>query len=234
MPDVKVKPHESCSNVYWIKFDDITERLGTLNLDPGRSVYGEDLIRYDKIEYRVWDPFRSKLAATILKKANHIPISQESKVLYLGAASGTTASHISDIIGSEGELYCVEFSQRAMRELIENVCSKRDNMFPILADARFPEKYGLITGFVDAIYCDIAQPEQAKILVNNARFYLKKDGGILLVIKSRSIDVTKEPKHIIENEVKILKKNGFLVKDIIRLEPFDKDHAMVIAINRNR
>ena len=234
MPDVGVKPHESFSNVYWIKFDDRAERLGTLNLDPGRSVYGEDLIQHDKKEYRIWDPFRSKLAATILKKANYIPVHQGNKILYLGAASGTTASHISDIIGSNGELYCVEFSQRAMRELIENVCSKRNNMFPILADARFPEKYGLITGLVDTIYCDIAQPEQAKILVNNAKFFLKKNGEILLAIKSRSIDVTQEPKHIIENEVKVLKKNGFLVKDSIRLEPFDKDHAIVIATYKNR
>ncbi|WP_455277553.1 fibrillarin-like rRNA/tRNA 2'-O-methyltransferase [[Eubacterium] cellulosolvens] len=234
MVDVRVKPHENFSNVYWIKFDDRTVKLCTLNLDPGRSVYGEELIQYDKKEYRIWDPFRSKLAATILKKADYIPVYQDDKILYLGAASGTTASHISDIIGSKGELYCIEFSQRAMRELIENVCSKRDNMFPILADARFPEKYGLITGLVDSIYCDIAQPEQAKILVNNAKLFLKKNGGILLVIKSRSIDVTQEPEHIIRNEVKVLKKNGFLIKNSIRLEPFDKDHAMVIAINKKQ
>ncbi len=52
-----------------------------------------------KIEYRVWNPFRSKLAAAILGGVDQIYMPPGSKVLYLGAASGTTVSHVSDIVG---------------------------------------------------------------------------------------------------------------------------------------
>ncbi len=121
-----------------------------------------------------------------------------------------------------------------MRELIEKACSKRGNMYPILADARFPEKYGIVTGFVDAIYCDIAQPEQAKVLADNSKLFLRENGGVLLAIKSRSIDVTKSPKKIFKREVKVLKSNGFIIQDIINLEPFERDHAMVTAVFRRK
>lgn len=53
----------------------------------------------DKIEYRVWNPFRSKLGAAILSGVDNIHMPPGSKVLYLGAASGTTVSHVSDIVG---------------------------------------------------------------------------------------------------------------------------------------
>lgn len=52
-----------------------------------------------KIEYRVWNPFRSKLAAAILGGVDNIWIVPGAKVLYLGAASGTTVSHVSDLVG---------------------------------------------------------------------------------------------------------------------------------------
>lgn len=53
----------------------------------------------EKIEYRVWNPFRSKLGAAILGGVDQIHIKPGAKVLYLGAASGTTVSHVSDIVG---------------------------------------------------------------------------------------------------------------------------------------
>ena len=70
----------------------------------GESVYGEKKVSIDgdggeKIEYRVWNPFRSKLAAAILGGIDNIHMRPGSKVLYLGAASGTTVSHVSDIVG---------------------------------------------------------------------------------------------------------------------------------------
>lgn len=229
MVGTKVKPHEILSNVFWVKIREGTERLATINLTYGETVYGENLIHHEKKEYRVWDHYRSKLAAAIIKKIKYVPIAQEGKILYLGAASGTTASHISDMVGKNGKVYCIEFSQRAMRELIEKACSTRENMYPILADARFPEKYGIVSGFVDTVYCDIAQPEQAKILSDNSRIFLKKNGWAILAIKSRSIDVTQEPKKIFKREIKVLKSNGFVIQDITNLEPYEKDHAMVTA-----
>lgn len=229
MPDAGPSAHEDLNNVFWIETEDGSRKLATINLIPGESVYGEDLIRFENKEYRIWNPYRSKLAAAIMKQIKFFPITTNNKILYLGAATGTTASHISDIVGKNGKIYCVEFSQRAMRELIGQVCTKRSNMYPILADARFPERYRMVPGFVDSIYCDIAQPEQARILADNSNLYLKDGGGALLAIKSRSIDVTESPEKIFKNEIKILQKNGFAIKETIILEPFEKDHAMVTA-----
>jgi len=227
---VHVKPHPCFPQIYIVTLDDGTERLATRNLAPGRTVYGEKLVRFGGIEYRLWDPFRSKLAAAILKGIKTVPIQPGHQVLYLGAASGTTASHVSDIVGEKGHVYCVEFAARALRELVNNVCPYRLNMTPILEDARFPEKYSLfIRSKVDDIYCDIAQPEQAKILADNADLYLKNGGWIMLAVKAQSIDVTKEPSEVYRRELKVLENRGFNVEDVVHLEPYDKAHAMIVA-----
>ena len=181
------------------------------------------------VEYRVWDFFRSKLAAAILNGLKQVPIQTGHKVLYLGAASGTTASHISDIVGNGGHAYCVEFAHRSIRELVNNVCEFRSNMSPILEDARFPERYIPLLEMVDDIYCDIAQPQQAKILADNADIFLKNGGWIILAIKARSIDVTKKSEEVYEDEMRILKAHGFKIDDVVNLEPYDKAHTMVVA-----
>jgi fibrillarin-like pre-rRNA processing protein len=225
-----VRQHPQFPQVYIITLDDGSQKLATMNLAPGKTVYGEKLIRFEGVEYRLWDPFRSKLAAAILKGIKSVPIKQDHQVLYLGAASGTTASHVSDIVGEKGHVYCVEFAARALRELVNNVCPYRLNMTPILEDARFPEKYAIyIRGRVDDIYCDIAQPEQAKILADNADLFLKNGGWIMLAVKAQSIDVTKEPSEIYRREVKILEGRGFAIEDVVHLEPYDKAHAMIVA-----
>jgi len=227
---VKVKPHPQFAEIYQVTLEDGAQRLATRNLTPGRNVYGERLIRFKGVEYRVWDAFRSKLAAAILRGVQMVPIKPGHRVLYLGAASGTTASHVSDIVGEQGHVYCVEFASRSIRELVSNVCAYRLNMSPFLEDARFPEKYAMfISGKVDDIYCDIAQPEQAKILADNADYFLKESGWIMLAVKSQSIDVTKEPTEVYQQEARILKNRGFDIREIIRLEPYDKAHAMIVA-----
>jgi fibrillarin-like pre-rRNA processing protein len=227
---VSVKPHPQFPAIYQTTLENGTQRLATKNLTPGRNVYGERLIKYKGVEYRVWDLFRSKLAAAIRKGLKNVPIKPSHKVLYLGAASGTTASHVSDIIGKKGHVYCVEFAPRPIRELVNNVCAFRLNMSPILEDARFPEKYAVfISGKVDDVYCDIAQPEQAKVLADNADSFIKKSGWIMLSVKAQSIDVTKEPSEIYKQEVKVLEKRGFCVEEIVHLEPYDKAHAMIMA-----
>lgn len=228
--NVKVKPHPQFQAVYQVMLEEGAQRLATKNLSHGRNVYGERLVRFDGAEYRVWDAFRSKLAAAILKGLNTIPIKPGHAVLYLGAASGTTASHVSDIIGEKGHVYCVEFASRSIRDLVDNVCNYRLNMSPILEDARFPEKYAMfITRKVDDIYCDIAQSEQAKILADNADLFLKNSGWIMLAVKAQSIDVTKEPSEIYKREIKVLEKRGFRTEQTVYLEPYDKAHAMIVA-----
>ncbi|HDM45164.1 MAG TPA: fibrillarin-like rRNA/tRNA 2'-O-methyltransferase, partial [Candidatus Bathyarchaeota archaeon] len=144
----------------------------------------------------------------------------------------TTVSHVSDVVGNRGVVYCVEFSARPMRELIQNVASHRSNVVPILEDARLPSRYSHLVGEVDVIYCDVAQPEQAKILADNADLFLKSGGHTLLAVKSRSIDVTKKPKEVYKMEVKVLEKRGFKVKEIVDLEPYEKDHVLVLAVKK--
>ncbi|PIU59402.1 fibrillarin [Candidatus Bathyarchaeota archaeon CG07_land_8_20_14_0_80_47_9] len=229
-----VRPHPQFPAIYQVILEDGSSRLATKNLVPGRNVYGERLIRHEGVEYRVWDAFRSKLAAAILKKLATVPIKPNHQVLYLGAASGTTASHVSDIVGEKGHVYCVEFSSRSIRELVNNVCTYRFNMSPILEDARFPEKYAMfIKEKVDDTYCDVAQPEQAKILADNADMFLKEGGWVMLAVKAQSIDVTKEPTEVYKREAKVLKARGFSIEEVVRLEPYDKAHAMIVAQMQN-
>jgi len=226
---VDVRPHPRFPAIYRATLEDGKQRLATKNFAVGRTVYGERLAKSKRVEYRIWDPYRSKLAAAILKGLQTVPIQPNNKVLYLGAASGTTASHISDIVGETGQVFCVEFASRSIRELVNNVCAFRENMSPILADARFPERYSTMVGKVDNIYCDIAQPEQAKVLADNADMFLARKGWVMLAIKAQSIDVTKEPTQIYKQEIKILQNRGFDVKETVYLEPYDKAHAMIVA-----
>jgi len=226
---VEVEPHPQFPGIHWATLQDRSQGLCTQNLAPGRAVYGERLIRHRGVEYRAWDPLRSKLAAAILKGLKMVPIQPGHRVLYLGAASGTTASHVSDIVGEKGHVYCIEFAPRAIRELVNNVCAFRPNMSPTLADARFPERYALLVEKVDDIYCDIAQPQQAKVLADNADLFLKGGGWIMLAIKARSIDVTKAPSEIYQQEMDTLKTRRFRIKEVVHLEPYDKAHAMITA-----
>ncbi|MBS7655931.1 fibrillarin-like rRNA/tRNA 2'-O-methyltransferase [Candidatus Bathyarchaeota archaeon] len=225
----EVKIQVKFPGVYILIFEGGKENLATKNLALEKSVYGEKLIKVKGVEYRVWDPYRSKLAAAILKGLSIMPIKPSVTLLYLGAGSGTTVSHVSDIIDKGGKAYCVEFAARAMRELVNNVCVYRRNLIPIFADARFPNKYPISIPKVDVIYCDVAQPDQTKILLDNAEYYLKKDGFIMIALKARSINVTKDPSEIFKKEIESLKVKGFKIIQSIRLEPYEKDHAFIVA-----
>jgi fibrillarin-like pre-rRNA processing protein len=225
-----VRPYDPFEGVYWLTVEDGSKRLATKNLAPGISVYGELLVKSKEgVEFRTWDAYRSKLAAAILRDMKTLPIQPGKVILYLGSASGTTASHVSDIVGERGRVYCVEFAQRSMRELIEALCRHRSNVYPILADARLPEKYQPLVERVDVVYSDVAQPEQAKILADNADLFLKPGGSALIAIKSRSVDVTMEPSDVFRQETKSLQARHFKIIQAVRLEPYEKDHAMVLA-----
>jgi len=211
------------------------DALVTLNLVPGVSVYGEKRIAVEesdgKKEYRVWNPFRSKIAAAILGGVENIWIKPGSKVLYLGAASGTTVSHVSDVIGPTGIVYAVEFSQRSGRDLI-NVAKKRTNIVPIIEDARHPHKYRMLVGMVDVLFADVAQPDQARILGINAHQFLANDGHFVISIKANCIDSTVAAEVVFEKEIKKLKLEHFEPIEQITLEPYERDHAVVIGTYR--
>jgi len=199
----------------------------TTNLTPGIRVYGEKLISHDSIELREWDPTRSKLAAAILNGLKDIPITEKSKVLYLGASTGTTVSHVSDIVGESGVVYALEFAERVFRNLLD-LCKKRRNIIPLLADTRKPEDYYWVEE-CDVVFCDVADPQEVDIFMRNCNEFLKKGGYGLLSIKSRSIDVTKSPKEIYKREVEKLKSKHFDIIDFVDLEPHEKDHALVLV-----
>ncbi len=224
----KVEKHPQYEGVYIVELEDGSTRLATVNLTPGRRVYGEWLFKVGDVEYREWNAYRSKLAAALLKGIKELVIKKGSKVLYLGAGSGTTPSHVSDLVGNEGIVYAVEFAPRVMRELI-NVAEVRKNLVPILGDARFPQRYAYIVDEVDVLYADVAQPEQASLVNINAKYFLKDGGYLYLAIKARSIDVTKEPDEVYKREIDTLIKGGFEIVDVVHLDPFDRDHAMVLA-----
>ncbi len=203
----------------------IGRQIATLNLTPGSKVYGEDVVKDGKREYRIWNPHRSKPAAAILRGLKIFPLKPEMKILYLGAASGTTVSHFSDIVGREGLVYAVEISDRSIRDLAP-VAAKRENIVPILADARKPEDYSWIE-HVDIVYEDVASDDQSPILIRNAKQFLKPSGFAMIAIKARSIDVTKEPKQIYKQEIAKLSQH-FEILDKVELEPYEKDHMLAV------
>jgi fibrillarin-like pre-rRNA processing protein len=201
----------------------------TRNLVPGNRVYGEELLKIHGSEFRSWDPYRSKLAGAILKRELDPDIIRAGdKVLYLGASTGTTASHVSDIVGSEGLVVGVEMSARVGREFLEKVAKARVNVIPYISDARETERFGEF-GKMDVVYCDIAQRDQTEIAIANASRHLKKGGRLLLIVKARSIDQLKEPKLVFKEEAQKLRDAGFLVESVVDLRPFDKDHALISA-----
>ncbi|KAM5132538.1 rRNA 2'-O-methyltransferase fibrillarin [Mantella aurantiaca] len=211
------------------------DALVTKNLVPGESVYGEKRMSVEdgetKIEYRAWNPFRSKLAAAILGGVDQIHIKPGSKVLYLGAASGTTVSHVSDLVGPEGLVYAVEFSHRSGRDLI-NVAKKRTNIIPIIEDARHPHKYRMLIGMVDVVFADVAQPDQTRIVAINAHNFLKNGGHFVISIKANCIDSTAAPEAVFASEVKKMQQENMKPQEQLTLEPYERDHAVVVGIYR--
>jgi fibrillarin-like pre-rRNA processing protein len=203
--------------------------LLTANAVPDKRVYGEQLINKNGTQFREWNPNRSKLGAAIANGMKSMHIKEDSKVLYLGASTGTTVSHVSDIT-KDGIIYALEFAERVFRSLID-LSAQRKNIIPILADARKPEEYDWIEE-VDVIFVDIAQPDETQIAIRNAKEFLKENGHMMISVKSRSIDVTKDPKQIYKEERKKLEESGFEIIDIVNLEPFEKDHAMILCKKR--
>ncbi|CAD6502352.1 BgTH12-04945 [Blumeria graminis f. sp. triticale] len=218
------------------------DMLVTKNLSPGESVYGEKRISVEnsgptnedgtpsttKTEYRVWNPFRSKLAAGVLGGLDEIFIKPGAKVLYLGSASGTSVSHVADIVGTTGTVFAVEFSHRSGRDLI-NMATHRTNVIPIIEDARHPLRYRMLVSMVDVIFADVAQPDQARIVGLNAHLFLKVGGGIVVSIKANCIDSTAAPEAVFAREVQKLREERIKPLEQLTLEPFERDHCIVVG-----
>ncbi len=227
MSKIEIRSHPKLYEVYMSGPSD-NLKLYSKNLIPGHNVYSERLIEHKGIEYREWDPFRSKLAALILKNPTSNFLSNSINCLYLGASSGTTISHLSDIV-KDGVIYGIEFAERSIRQLIQNT-SNRKNIVPILGDVRYPESYAKsIFNDIDLIYQDVAQPNQAEIAVLNSNYYLKRDGLIILAIKSQSIDSVSKSEKVYKQEKDILENAGYEILESINLHKYAANHIILIV-----
>ena len=205
----------------------LDKKIATVNLTPGHQVYGEQLVRDGDVEYRIWDYFRSKPAGAIKKGIKEFPVKEGMKILYLGIASGTTASHFSDLVGPNGMIYGVDIAERTLRDLVKHA-DKRGNIITILGDARKPEEYAnIVMEKVDLVYADVADPEEVVLFIRNCDHFLKPKGYGMIAVKSRSIDVIKEPQQIYKETRKMLQEK-FDILDFVELDPYDKDHGFFV------
>ncbi len=194
---------------------DGAERLAT----RGAPVYGEPTDG----EWRLWDARRSKLGA-MFENGMETGLSDGDAVLYLGAASGTTVSHVADFAGPT---YAVEFAARPVRDLLD-VARDRERLFPLLKDARKPETYAhVVENELDAIVQDVATRGQARVAAENRRF-LADDGRLIAAVKARSEDVTRDPDSVFDSVLSELEETYELL-ETERLEPFHDDHLAVVA-----
>lgn len=183
------------------------------------GVYGERTLR----GFRVWNPYRSKLAAYYYLGGD-LEIEPEMRVLYLGAAHGTTVSHVADY----SEItYAVENAYAPMRDLIA-VASRRKNIIPIFADATLPLFYAPLVESVDMLFQDVAHPDQPGIAMKNSMF-IRPEGHALIVIKARSVDVSRNPGDIVDEACRVLDDSPLAVRKVIWLEPYHHDHAMLVC-----
>lgn len=199
-------------------------RLYTASLCPGKRVYGERLYNRDGVEYREWDPRRSKLSAYLTVGGREFPLDSASRVLYLGASSGTTPSHVADIC-PEGKVFCVEFAQRMFRDLVRT-CETRPNMMPILGDATQPDGYAMFADDIDVVYQDVAQKRQAEIACLNMERFNAEWG--MVAVKAKSEDVTANEETVFRMFQKVVRDHGFDIVDARSIEPYEKSHQMIV------
>ena len=219
--------------------------LATKNLVKGNQYYNERLVQLNGEEYRIWKHYRSKLAAGIILGLEILPIIEKSRILYLGASQGITASHVSDMIGPEGVIYAVEHSHETAKKLQEEVTSKRKNIKPIIMDVAKPSQYQIIDRKVDVVYVDLDQPNEMEIAILNCKMYLQVGGYLLFMVKTRSVDQYQGKKFIINDKSELVNtieeinakkyttmdslKVNFEILQQINLADFFKEHSLIVA-----
>ncbi len=209
------------------KFPNVAEEKGKLFTKSVHTDFREDLVERDGVTWRVWETKRSKLASAIQKKISQVGIKEGDTVLYLGAAHGYTPTFVADIVGEKGTVFCLDFSANVVRDLIKK-CRGRQNMIPLLADAKKPDTYSYRVTGADVVFQDIAQKDQVGIFVRNCERFLKQGGFGLLSLKARSVDMTKHPKDVFKDAYKELEKTMKVV-DYRELDPYEKDHAFFVV-----
>ena len=203
--------------------------LFTVNANPGVKVYGEIVRSVGGSEYREWDPFRSKLAAYLLRGAPPDLFRGVRRVLYLGASHGTTLSHLSDAWPG-ASIVAIEKSPASFAPLLA-LARRRTNLRPILADAQLPERYAADVGEVDFLYQDVAQRNQASIFAENAATCLAHGGAGVLMLKVRSVTQRRPAAAIVRDARAELVRAGLSVAHEAALAPFSREHV-AFAVRR--
>lgn len=193
----------------------------------GRGAEEGETIREKDGIYRKFDPYHSKLAALILKGCRNVHLKQGDYVLYLGCSTGTTPTHVADIVGPSGLVFGIDIAPRVMRSFY--LTSERyPNLVPILANAAQPQSYTDRICEVDYVYQDVAARRQVDIFIENSRLFLKEGGFGFLAVKARSVDVTKKP-GIIYAQVKQKLTSHFIIIEERKLDPFSRDHMAFLV-----
>jgi len=181
------------------------------------------------VEFRGWDPWRSKLAALLLNGAPPELLAPPRSVLYLGGAHGTTASHLSDL-WPQTPIYVIEKSASSFGPLLA-LAKRRTNLLPILADAQLPERYRADVGEVELLYQDVAQRDQVRILQENAEACLAEHGRGILMLKVRSVTQRRPAAAIVRESRAALGRARFVIDGEWALSPFAREHVG-LAVHR--
>ena len=200
---------------------DTAPRYFTRARDSARF-YKEYQVNWQGEVYRYWNPHRSKWAVHIGHEEVRDLLGPELSILYLGAATGTSLSHLGDLV-TRGPLFAIELSRVSLRRL-NQLGAVRDNIFPILADASRPEEYQDIVSPVKLLYMDVSQANQLQILSSNAALFLEAGGAALVTIKERSISLRPNQHQIREEIDDFLTATGRQLILEYTLQPYDNDH----------
>ena len=212
--------------------------IWSINANPKSSVYGESLKRFEGIEYRRWDPNRSKLGAGLMRTKNEksklLP-QKGSTVLYLGAGHGTSISHLYDHLCGEnnhhgGRIVAVDLASRCLRDLT-HLAKTRPGLVPVLGDARKHSAWGvLIPRRVNWLFQDVAQSGQVDIFISASRRFLNIGGIGLLSLKAASERWTGEDEQQLFSSVaEKLSENGFEIEECIELTGYEDNHVLFVA-----
>lgn len=210
--------------------------IWTMNATPGKRVYGEKTRRFSSQEFRKWDPYRSKIAAGMLRTQNdpqNLLPPHGAQVLYLGAGHGTTISHIHDIVCGEankfgGRIIGIDISPRCIRDLL-GLAKVRPGFIPVLADARKSTWEHTINGQVDWLFQDVSQTGQLDIFLHVTSKHLKPSGRALFSFKMASERWSDEAKTTqIEAMEKRIASSGFDCDEILDLQGFEDEHFLFV------
>ena len=194
------------------------------NLD-NKKIFDERIVKKNKNEYKIWMPYKSKLAAAIYNGLEIFPIKKDSILLYLGSEIESTASFLSDIVGENGLIYCIQEKDQSEIRNMKELADKRTNVIPLIYEIRHPKEYSSLEAkTVDIIYADIKDKNLLEILLENCKIYLRKKGFLIFVIPTSDLIELDNGNNNLGRKI-----NGLEIIQIINLNSYHKKHSIIIA-----